>query len=173
MFIVTVRQRKKEVFRISSRNNLNKNGMNFIQICLEGNMLILKMGNFIDQMISLPCSILNDFFSSEQLSQKSKYKFYKKSSFHIFDLLTDLKTPKDEWIQLANHYFQLINQHQTLQNPEAFLFFSHFLKEFTKFNKNSEKNAEANLDTFSKIVVTTGRIVGTEHDERYSVYNTQ
>lgn len=140
--------------------------MSFIQIFLNGNMMVLKIDNFVDQMISLPCSVLNDFFSKENLSHKLKYKFYKKSSFHVFDLLTDLKTPKEEWVNLANHYFMIVNQNQNLQDQQAFLFFSHFFKEFMKFKQHSEKSAEANLDTFSKIVITTGKAFGSQNEGR-------
>ena len=109
----------------------------------------------------------NDFFSKENLSKKINYKFNKINGYKIYDLMTDLKTTNEVWNEAANEYFKIIEVNQEFSTEYEFLFFSYFLNQFERFNETSQKSLEANLNTFSKIVITNGQIVGCEKSERF------
>ena len=164
------RKHKKPIFNILSRTKLKPDAMNFIQISVEQNMLILKTNDQTDQLITLPLNILQEFLSSQSFSEKLEFIFNKKEKFCVFDLLTNLRTPTKIWNDASVEYFKIMQQNDRLTNDENFLFFSHFLRQFEEFNKNSQKCLVANLDTFSKMVVTTGSNIGTEHIERFHLY---
>ena len=157
------RKNKKEVFTIQSSNKLDFNKLNFIQVILQKDVLIIKINDFLDQMITISKTLQNDYFSSKTLSEEVKYKFNKNGNFHIYDLLTDIQTKHEIWVNASKEYMSLMINNFTFSNFEEFLFFSHFLKEFETFSKSETKVLESRLNTFSKTVITTSKPLG--HDK--------
>jgi hypothetical protein len=130
---------------------------------LEKNVLIIKINNFMDQMITLSKTILGDYFSPKTLSDKVNYKFNKNGNFHIYDLLTDISTSHQVWTKASGEYMNLMMNNFIFSKAEEFLFFSHFLKEFEAFSEQGSKKLESRLNTFSKTVITTSQPLG--HDK--------
>jgi hypothetical protein len=140
-----------------SSNQLNFYELNFLQIILEDDALVLKINNFVDQMITIPKNILHDFFSSETLLDNIKFKFNKDNEYHIYDLLTDIKTSNEVWSKAVEEYMNLMMNKTEFSNLNGFLFFSNFLNQFESFDQSPNKTLEASLNTFSKTVITTSR----------------
>lgn len=144
---------------MKSKFLFEKNRMYFVEILFSQDSLVFQIDSVLMKSSSISKKIVLNFFSNKETDIfKSQISFNKKSNFIIFDFYLDLNTKINIWNELTKNYLNILSNFDCFKQPDTFLFYSYFLKEFKKYSNVKDQNLAdtESITNFVKEIITNG-----------------